>query len=72
MTNIVPVQFSDKQIAMDALKESNVEGGVLLLTDREGMFQIVHFGVIQPYLFVGLMQKAMLDILDSENEEVEQ
>jgi len=71
MTNIVPVQFSDKQIAMDALKEPNVEGGVLLLTDREGMFQIVHFGVIQPYLFVGLMHKAMLDILDSETEEVE-
>jgi hypothetical protein len=68
MSNVVEVQFSDKQLAIDALKEP-VEGGILLATDKEGMYQVIHFGAIQPYLYIGLLQRVIKDLLDQEEEE---
>jgi hypothetical protein len=64
MSNVVEVQFTDKQIALDALKDLNVEGGMLLQTDRDGMYQIISFGLINPMMMIGLLQKAIKELLD--------
>lgn len=64
MSNVVEVQFTDKQIALDALKDLNVEGGMLLQTDRDGMYQIISFGLINPLMMIGLLQKAIKELLD--------
>ena len=64
MSNVVEVQFTDKQIALDALKDLNVEGGMLLQTDRDGMYQIISFGLINPLMMIGLLQKAVKELLD--------
>jgi hypothetical protein len=64
MSNVVEVQFTDKQIALDALKDLDVEGGILLQTDREGMYQIITYGLINPLMMVGLLQKAIKELLD--------
>ena len=64
MSNVVEVQFTDKQIALDALKDLNVEGGMLLQTDRDGMYQIISFGLINPMMMIGLLQKAIKELLE--------
>jgi hypothetical protein len=64
MSNVVEVQFTDKQIALDALKDLNVEGGMLIQTDRDGMYQIISFGLINPMMMIGLLQKAIKELLD--------
>jgi hypothetical protein len=64
VSNVVEVQFTDKQIALDALKDLDVEGGILLQTDREGMYQIITYGLINPLMMVGLLQKAIKELLD--------
>ena len=64
MSNVVEVQFTDKQIALDALKDLDVEGGMLLQTDRDGMYQIISFGLINPMMMIGLLQKAIKELLD--------
>jgi len=64
VSNVVEVQFTDKQIALDALKDLNVEGGILLQTDRDGMYQIITYGLINPVMMIGLCQKAIKDLLE--------
>jgi hypothetical protein len=69
MSNVHEVIFTDKQIALTALQDPSIEGGVLLQTDREGMYQIISFGLINPLMMVGLLQKAMQELLQELEED---